>query len=194
MKKVLILLFIAMTFILCSCGSPQKAEENSVEPSKTEDTVVEVEEQQIEYAKDEVINHFISAFNEKSNYEITDIKQGNIRTKFYGKANGVGLEMINVDNYGDKWLSVSISGGKTPETIQAMFDVFSEVIKTVDNTMTEEEITSAVQSVQSITYLVENYEIGQNILITYVPSKELSYGPSDARIDMKIYNFNNQDE
>ena len=194
MKRVLLLVLSIMTILLCACGNQNNLIDNSAKPSNTEEPivqneVVETEEPQPKYAKDLLIDHFISDFNEKSPYEISDISEGNIRTKYHCKVNGTNIDIVNATEALASCLSISIHGGKSPETIQSMFDVFYEIIKIVDSSMTEEEIKTEIQAVQNST---SDFKIVDNIQITYIPSVELSYGLSNARIDMDIFNYVSQ--
>lgn len=70
----------------------------------TEETVI--------YAEDTVVNRFITEFNQNSAYEITDISKGNIRTKYFGYANGRYLEMINANDAAAEAFSLTINGGQ----------------------------------------------------------------------------------
>ena len=45
-------------------------------------------EETVIYAEDKVVNRFIAEFIQNSAYEFTDISKGNIRTKYFGYANG----------------------------------------------------------------------------------------------------------
>lgn len=57
--------------------------EQEVDNKENEDIIPEVsEEPAVVYAEEDVVNRFISEFNGKTKYKMTDISKGNIRTKF----------------------------------------------------------------------------------------------------------------
>lgn len=197
MKKLACILMAAM--IICSFAActdngdyeteTQQAEssvDTEVQQESTKETAPEVpEEPAVIYAEDEVVNRFISEFNEKTKYEMTDISKGNIRTKFFAYANNCYVEMINANDATAECFSISINGGKEISERDEMFDVFAETIKVLDPSVTEEKITEVVNYLKAEQYMVSAYVVSDKVTVeTYVPIVELSYGKSDCRIDV----------
>lgn len=147
----------------------------------TEETVI--------YAEDTVVNRFITEFNQNSAYEITDISKGNIRTKYFGYANGRYLEMINANDAAAEAFSLTINGGQETADKQTMYEVFREAVKVLDPAITDEMIDTALAEFDNRDVLIEGYTIGDSITITYVPIKELSYGKTSCRIDILASNY-----
>lgn len=147
----------------------------------TEETVI--------YAEDNVVNRFITEFNQNSAYEITDISKGNIRTKYFGYANGRYLEMINANGAAAEAFSLTINGGQETADKQTMYEVFREAVKVLDPAITDEMIDTALAEFDNRDVLIEGYTIGDGITITYVPIKELSYGKTSCRIDILASNY-----
>lgn len=147
----------------------------------TEDTVI--------YAEDTVVNRFITEFNQNSAYEITDISKGNIRTKYFGYANGRYLEMINANGAAAEAFSLTINGGQETADKQTMYEVFREAVKVLDPAITDEMIDTALAEFDNRDVLIEGYTIGDGITITYVPIKEMSYGKTSCRIDILASNY-----
>lgn len=141
------------------------------------------------YAEDEVVNRFISEYNEKAAFQITDISKGNIRTKYFGHSNGRYIEMINANSAGAEAFCVTINGGQENTDKQAMYDVFREVAKILDPAITDEMIDAALTEFENKDVLIEGYAIGDSITVTYVPIKELSYGKNACRIDISASNY-----
>lgn len=147
----------------------------------TEETVI--------YAEDKVVNRFITEFNQNSAYEITDISKGNIRTKYFGYANGRYLEMINANGAGAEAFCLTINGGQEATDKQTMYEVFREAVKILDPSITDEMIDTALAEFDNKDVLIEGYVLGDSITVTYVPTKELSYGKNSCRIDISASNY-----
>lgn len=206
MKKLAcILMALMLIFSLVACTGTgeygmetQQSETESgaeiqqeVDHKEKEDTTPEViEEPAVIYAEDDVVNRFISEFNEKTKYEMTDISKGNIRTKFFAYANDCYIEMINANDAAAECFSISINGGKETSERDKMFEVFSETIKVLDPSVTEERIAEVVNYLKAEQYMVNAYVVSDKVTVeTYVPIVELSYGKSDCRIDVISGNY-----
>lgn len=90
--------------------------------SQTDSEVVEQTE--TNYADDEIVNKFISEFQEIAGYEMTDISKGNIRTKYFAYANNCYLEMINATDAGAEEFCISYSFGSLSE--EEIYSVFTD--------------------------------------------------------------------
>ena len=143
----------------------------------------------VTYAEDEVVNRFIAEFNKNAAYEITDISKGNIRTKYFGYANGRYLEMINANDAGAEAFCLTINGGQEASDKQAMYEVFREAVKILDPSVTDEMIDTALAEFDHKDVLIEGYVLGDSITVTYVPIKELSYGKNSCRIDISAADY-----
>ena len=146
-------------------------------------------EAKVIYAEDEVVNRFITEFNKNSAYEITDISKGNIKTKYFGYANGRYLEMINANGAGAEAFCLTINGGQEATDKQSMYEVFREAVKILDPSITDEMIDTALAEFDNKDVLIEGYVLGDSITVTYVPTKELSYGKTSCRIDISASNY-----
>ena len=201
MKKFVCILMVSIfvcSLAACINTSEYKVETQQSEPKpsvevkqevdgeENENTVSEVSgKPKVIYAEDDVVNRFISEFNEKTAYEMTDISKGNIRTKFFAYANDCYIEMINANDATAEYFSVSINGGKEISEKDKMFDVFAETIKVLDPSVTEEKVAEVVNYLKAEQYMVRNYVVSDKVTVeTYVPIVELSYGKSDCRIDV----------
>ena len=163
-------------------NAPDTTVDNTTDTSNTETSP-------IVYAEDEVVNRFITEFNSNSIYEITDISKGNIRTKYFGYANGRYLEMINANGTGAEAFSLTINGGQEANDKQTMYEVFREAVKILEPSITDKMIDTALAEFDNKDVLIEGYALGNSITITYVPTKELSYGKTSCRIDILASNY-----
>lgn len=136
------------------------------------------------YAEDEMVNRFISDFNEQSDFEITDISKGNVKTKYFGSANGRYLEMVNAGATEANAFCLTINGGQEDADKQSMYEVFRESIKVLAPSITNDMIDDAISEFNTKDVLIEGYVLGDGITVTFVPAKELSYGKSACRIDI----------
>ena len=165
--------------------------DTKVQQENDEETAPEIQEEPaVIYADDGVVNRFISEFNEKTAYEMTDISKGNIRTKFFAYANDCYIEMINANDAAAECFSISINGGKEISERDKMFNVFAETLKVLDPLLTDDTISEAVEHLKSEQYMVNDYKISDTVTVeNYVPIVELSYGKSPCRIDVISSNF-----
>lgn len=144
------------------------------------------------YASDDVVNRFINEFNKYSDFEMSDITKGNIRTKFFAYANDCYIEMINANDAAAECFSISINGGKESADRTKMLEVAADVIKVLDSSITDDKIAQTIMYLEGEQYMVNDYKITEDVLVeTYVPIVELSYGKSDCRIDIISYDYKN---
>lgn len=156
-------------------------------PTATPKTIIE-QTMTSSYVKDPIINRFITEFNDVSPEPLTNIKNGNIRTKFYGYAFGIGMEMINANDAVAEAFCLSIPGGQTEDGKQAMFELFRISAKILDLKITDEMLDKAIREFETRNVMIENYELA-SLNITYIPLKKLSYGMSNCRIDINASNY-----
>lgn len=142
------------------------------------------------YVEDVIVNRFINKFNTTSKYDMINISKGNVRTKYFAYANDCYIEMINANSATAHCFSIKINGGQDISDRDKMFEVFSEILKILDTSLTDESINSTVNYFKEEKHMVNNYKINETITIeNYVPIVELSYGKSSCRIDIVSYNF-----
>ena len=120
-KKILLILLIIIVISLTSCSFSTSndasiVEDNNTVTNSTNSSSKDKSEETL-YASDEVINGFISSFNNSAQTKMINIRQGNIRTKYLASANDCYIEMINSSN----GFYISINGGTTEETKHKMF-------------------------------------------------------------------------
>ncbi|MEB5925402.1 hypothetical protein MXE74_02310 [Enterococcus faecalis] len=143
-----------------------KKEDSSKEP-KTNSTTNNSTETNVKtvYAEDKVVNKFISEFNEKSPFKITNISKGNIRTKYYGNANGCYLEMLNAN---DKTFSVSITGNTDVNNNEPLFEIFKIVVQTLAPSIQSKVIEDAILSFNNES--VWDKKLGTTVSVDYIPA------------------------
>jgi len=143
-----------------------KKEDSSKEP-KTNSTTNNSTKTNVEtvYAEDKVVNKFISEFNEKSPFKITNISKGNIRTKYYGNANGCYLEMLNAN---DKTFSVSITGNTDVNNNEPLFEIFKIAVQTLAPSIQSKVIEDAVLSFNNES--VWDKKLGTTVSVDYIPA------------------------
>lgn len=189
-KHNLVWLMLCMVFSLVACGMPDDSKLNqdvvsdTTNVSEIENEEVETQEQEaLEYFEtDEVVNSFFANYNAiaEKPIEASEIEKGNIKTKALVYIDDFSMEVINTTDF----LSVSISINPENENTE-LLSVFSSCIKAMNTTVSDDEIVNAWNAIHETGYMVEDYDFN-GIEITYVPSKELSWGISELRIDLSF--------
>ena len=196
MKKLIVLVSaLICVFVLASCGTTDNevsskdetsdamnvSKVQSEETSNTE--VVEETEVELKYFEtDVIVNNFFVAYNavSESLIDVTEIEKGNIKTKALVYIDDFSMEVINAADF----LSVSISVAPENEDTK-LLSIFSSCIKAMYPNVADDEISTAWNAIHETGYMVEDYDFN-GIKITYVPSKELSWGTSALRIDLSF--------
>lgn len=200
MKKVLVfMLVICLGLSLIACGTPSAESQESYEPvvettkletqeatgeeiTEQESTIPETESILEYFESDAIVNDFFVSYNAiaLNTIDAALIEKGNISTKALVYADSFSLEVINTNN---GMLSISVET-KPEEEYTIMFAVFSDCIKAI-SALSNDEIASAWDTIHETGYMVEDFDLS-GILITYVPSKELSWGINKPRVDLTI--------
>lgn len=201
MKKIIIFMLIGcLGLSLVACGDSSenttnttetisdttntKSDENNVEEIPNDEISNQEPEATLYYFKsDSTVNNFFTQYNAISENSISadEIKKGNIRTKALVYKDEFSLEVINVN---DETLAISI-GAKPENEETVLFTEFSNCIKATNTTISDDEIISAWKAIHETGYMIEGYDFN-GITITYIPSKELSWGTNNPRVDLTI--------
>lgn len=187
MKKLIILVLASIcVFGLAGCETTDNEISNKDETSNSTN-LSEIQNDETEttmkyFETDVIVNNFFVAYNAiaESPIDATEIEKGNIRTKALVYIDDFSMEVINATDI----LSVSI--GVDPENEDTkLFSIFSSCIKAMYPNVTDDEISTAWNTIHETGYMVEDYDFN-GIKITYIPSKELSWGTSALRIDLRF--------
>ncbi len=190
-KKIIsFLLIVVCIFTLIACESSKENEEINVKSKPTTEELdktknnSEEKVKETEYAKDKVVNNFITNYNSFSNSPIINIKKGNIRTKYFGETYGYTVEMLNANDTN----KIDITINKTNETLdigmEGMKEVFHDIIKAIITDENEEDINSYFDKLVSNEYMVTE-EAFNELEIIFLPDKELSKGKSIGHIGIR---------
>ena len=125
----------------------------------------------------DVVNDFINQYNASTTSPITDISKGNIRTKFFGYSYGYYLELLNSNATNKISVTINETNDNADSGVPGMRDVFHDIAKTIDPTLSDEDIYTYFDDLVSGDYMKENDPFG-TMLILYVPDKDLSSGHS----------------
>lgn len=200
MKRYLALVILmCLVLSLVACGNSTEKQQGTTVPfeetsntenqeiipetSLTHDTEPSETEPVLEYFESDIaINAFFENYNEIATNKIDAdlIEKGNIKTKAIVYANNFSLEVINTT---DGVLSISIETEPDNED-NVMLAVFSDCIRAM-HPFSNDEIEDAWSAIHETGYMVEGYDFN-GIIITYVPSKELSWGTNNPRVDLSI--------
>ena len=193
MKKLIALvLALICVFGLAGCGTTDNEvsskDETNVSEVQSEEAETQEQETQstgvvMEYFEtDLIVNNFFVAYNAiaESPIDVTEIEKGNIKTKALVYIDDFSMEVINAADF----LSVSISVAPENEDTK-LLSIFSSCIQAMYPNVADDEILTAWNAIHETGYMVEDYDFN-GIKITYVPSKELSWGTSALRIDLSF--------
>ena len=193
MKKLIALALALVCVVgLASCGTADNDVSSKEETANTTSASEEAETQGQEtqstevvmeyFGTDLIVNNFFVAYNAiaESPIDATEIEKGNIKTKALVYIDDFSMEVINAADF----LSVSISVDPENENTK-LLSIFSSCIKAMYPNVADDEISAAWNAIHETGYMVEDYDFN-GIQITYVPSKELSWGTSALRIDLSF--------
>ena len=151
------------------------------------DNNVTKEKQENKYAKDNLINRFITLYNDSSSNLMDHIEHGNIRTKYYGYVMGRRIEMINASSSG--YFSITINGLNDEKDVENIIAIYKDIIKIVDNDITDTMIEESSKMMKNSSTMIEDYKVTENTKITYVPAIQLSNRKTNCRIHIYAYDF-----
>lgn len=135
------------------------------------------------FESDDLVNNFFEKYNSVSVAPIdtSDIKKGNIDTKALVYSDLFSMEVVNSKR---GFLSVSISSDPENEDVE-LKNVFVGCIKAMDETLGDEEVSAAWDSIHETGRMVDCYDFN-GVTIAYIPYVELSNGHSNLRIDLSF--------
>ena len=184
-KIVVCMCLIGVLVFVTGCSTEKELSDTT----DVEQEVVEEESKDVlkenEFVKDDVVNKFIKDYNGISPYPISNISQGNIKTKFFGYSNNCYLEMINSTSS----FNLSINGGNDSKDIDKILEVYKYSIKVFDETISDDQINKSIDDFKNSKYMIEDYSLTENITILYKPVIEVSYGKTDCRIDIQVVDY-----
>lgn len=187
----IILLLIILSFIGTDVQNQEmNNSNNNLENLNVSNIITNQEEKANEYADDIVINNFIRDFKTVSNYEVTNVQKGNIRTKYFVNINGQYCQLLNATDSEANYFEIIINGGNQKDDVDKIVNVYKEVIKTLDSTIMESQINDTVSTYISSQNVSTTFNISDTITVTFYPSVSLSYGNSDCRIEITTANYN----
>lgn len=172
------LLFLLFLGVLSGCTNvnddrvqSNEKEEVIVEESKSENIQAELSESEKEVvAEDEIVNDFILAYNEISENPFINVKKGNIRTKYHAESSGYWFELLNSNSTGAISISISQTNDTADAGVSGMKQVFNDVVKAIDSTLTDDEINTFFDN------LVSGKQVGElelgNTFVSFSPDIE----------------------
>ena len=184
MKKwIILILGILVAFSFSACDN-SASNANTAQPSNTSNATENTVEPKTVYTDDDVVNQFITRYNEISKSAFTDIKKGNIRPKYFAYSYGYQCELLDANDTKKIYVKISETNDNADVGISGMRDVFHDVIITIDPSLKDSDIYKLFDQ------LVANKEqkeenVSENITILFIPDKELSKGYSRGHIEIK---------
>jgi hypothetical protein len=135
------------------------------------------------YADDQIVNQFIIDYNATTASVLTDISNGNIKTKYYAYSFGYYLELLDANNTGKIVVTINETNDNANSGTAGMKNVFHDVAKVMDPSLSDDNINGYFDKLIGNAIMVENDVLG-NIKVTFVPDKDLSSGHSRGHIEL----------
>lgn len=164
-------------------SEPASGQSSDKQDEDTEEKEPEAEPEVVNYADDDVVNDFIAAYNASSASPITDIDKGNIRTKYFGYSYGYYLELLHANDSDKIKVTITETNENADAGVAGMRDVFHDIAKTVDPSLTDDEIYAYFDGLISGGVQSSGTKLG-SMEISYSPDIELSAGHSRGHIEI----------
>lgn len=185
------LCFLIITLTACGSSSTDiiissKSSDTQIQESiLTEESRVseEATEPPIVFAEDIVVNKFIADYNALTNSQFSNISKGNIRTKYFAYSYGYRCELLNAADTKKICITINETNDNANVGISGMREVFHDVVKTIDLSLTDEEIYKHFDDLIAGETTVSDDVFG-TMIITFVPDKELTSGYSRGHIQV----------
>ena len=188
---IIIVILIIVSFFGIELQNEEKNNSNdNLKNPNDLNIVINQEDINNEYVDDTVVNNFIKNFKAVSNYELTDIQKGNIRTKYFVNINGQYCQLLNAINAETNYFEIIINGENQENDIDKIVNVYKEVIKSLDSTITAAQINDTISKYITAKTTSTTFNINDKITVNFYPSVSLSYGNTDCSIEIitTIYN------
>lgn len=187
LKISIIILICSLIFVGCNIDQEQEVKTVPDEPVKAIEDV--------KYADDNIINQFIINFSNIAGYELTNIKKGNIRTKYHCYANDIYVELLNATETVSKTFNISYSFSSQIQefrylTNDEIYGFLTDCLKTLG--ASENDILKTINDLtinNKGNYMKNNYEVNNSITLNYYPTKELSNHISIGHIEIVSTEF-----
>ena len=175
-KSILISLIIILclsSYAFIGCSSEEVPEDNAVADEEV------VEEKEVLFEDDELVNDFFVSYQELSNTEFTDYSSSR---KYTCSANNSGywFEVSDFTTTNEFEVRIEETNDTADAGVEAMRDVYYYTVKTLDNTLSDEDIYKIFDNRDEL----KGEQILSSIKITITPDLELSSGHSRGHIDI----------
>ena len=101
---------------------------------------------------------------------------------FYAYYNGYRVEIINANEAAAGTFNVTIYGTNKEESVDDIFGISKLVTSTLGSSMADSDV-------QAIKSNKTNYKLGNDLTVNYYPIVSLSYGDTEARIEIVSTNY-----
>ncbi len=126
---------------------------------------------EILYAEDLVVNRFITAFNENTQSPLSDIKKGNIRTKYYAHSYEYSCTLLHAVDTDKIHVTINENNDTAENGVNGMKELFRDVVSTIDPNLSNEEIYSYFDQMSQGHYAQIGERLG-NTVVEYSPDMD----------------------
>ena len=134
-------------------------------------------------SKDEIIDRFVAAYNARYSDKITNIKRGNIRTKYSGAIKGYSINIINANNAAAESFNVTINN-KHEESCSDT--IYENLLKILDESLTDTQIYDSISTLKN-TQQLSQFQLN-DISVDYIPMVDQPCQAA-SRLDIQSKNY-----
>lgn len=118
-------------------------------------------------SKDEIIDRFVAAYNARYSDKITDIRRGNIRTKYSGTIKGYSIDMINANNAAAESFNVTINNKHEEPCSDDIYEIYGNILRIIDSALTDTQIYDSISTLKN-TQQLSQFQLN-DISVDYAP-------------------------
>jgi hypothetical protein len=182
-RAIAVLFVIAAILAVCFAGCSSTGESSdSTSVTTSGESANATAESPTTYADDDVVNDFITAYNDVSSKPIKKVEQGNIRTKYFATSDGYYLELLHANDTDKIDVTIDETDSSADKGVKGMGNVFLNTAKAIDSSLSNSAIKTFFKKLVKGKQ-VEGKTLG-SLSISFSPDVKISSGTSRGYIEI----------